>query len=129
MATTNKTDVYQIVTDRILRELEKGNIPWQKPWLGLHVTWEAVEEADAIVRAYPAGSGVKLTEEPGSDRAFYSPLLDSVTIPCRAQFKDRAEFYSTEFHELVHSTGHSSRLDRFSTPGDHTFGGEEYSKE
>ena len=25
-------DVYQIVTDRIIRELEKGTIPWQKPW-------------------------------------------------------------------------------------------------
>jgi antirestriction protein ArdC len=91
--------------------------------------WADVEEADAIVRAYLAGSGVKLTEEPGSDRAFYRPSTDSVTIPCRAQFKDRAEFYSTEFHELVHSTGHVSRLDRFSGPGNHSFGGEEYSKE
>lgn len=29
-----KTNVYQIVTDRILEELEKGVIPWQKPWTG-----------------------------------------------------------------------------------------------
>ncbi|MCD7762704.1 MAG: ArdC family protein [Lachnospiraceae bacterium] len=27
-------NVYQIVTDRIIAELEKGNIPWQKPWTG-----------------------------------------------------------------------------------------------
>lgn len=91
--------------------------------------WAAVEEADAIVRAYLAGSGVKLTEEPGSDEAFYSPALDSVTVPCRAQFRAADEFYSTLFHELVHSTGHKSRFDRFSGPGDHTFGGQEYSKE
>lgn len=27
-------DIYQIVADRILEELEKGIIPWQKPWHG-----------------------------------------------------------------------------------------------
>lgn len=29
-----KTNVYQMVTDRIIAELEKGIIPWQKPWAG-----------------------------------------------------------------------------------------------
>ena len=28
-------NVCQIVTDRIIAELEKGNIPWQKPWTGV----------------------------------------------------------------------------------------------
>ena len=28
-------NVYQMVTDRIIAELEKGNIPWQKPWTGV----------------------------------------------------------------------------------------------
>ncbi len=27
-------DVYQMVTDRIIEQLEKGTIPWQKPWVG-----------------------------------------------------------------------------------------------
>ena len=27
-------NVYEIVTDRIVKELEKGIIPWQKPWTG-----------------------------------------------------------------------------------------------
>ena len=32
---TNPTsDVYQIVTDRIIAQLEAGVIPWQKPWHG-----------------------------------------------------------------------------------------------
>ena len=28
-------NVYQIVTDRIIAELEKGCIPWVKPWTGV----------------------------------------------------------------------------------------------
>lgn len=29
-----KTNVYQMVTDRIIEQLSKGIIPWQKPWSG-----------------------------------------------------------------------------------------------
>lgn len=29
-----KTNIYQAVTDRIIKQLEKGVIPWQKPWTG-----------------------------------------------------------------------------------------------
>lgn len=28
-------NVYQIVTDRIIAELEKGIIPWERPWIGV----------------------------------------------------------------------------------------------
>ena len=28
-------NVYQLVTDRIIAELEKGHIPWKKPWTGV----------------------------------------------------------------------------------------------
>lgn len=27
-------DVYSIVTDRIIKQLEQGYIPWRKPWVG-----------------------------------------------------------------------------------------------
>lgn len=30
-----KANVYDMVTDRIIAELEKGQIPWQKPWTGV----------------------------------------------------------------------------------------------
>lgn len=30
-----KANVYEMVTDRIISELEKGVIPWQKPWTGI----------------------------------------------------------------------------------------------
>lgn len=30
-----KKDVYEMVTDRIIEQLEQGVIPWQKPWGGV----------------------------------------------------------------------------------------------
>lgn len=84
------------------------------------------DTADAIIADYLQRSGVKLEHRPG-DEAFYSPSADRVVLPLREQFRDMAEYYSTAFHELSHSTGHSSRLDRIS----HCtfFGNEEYSRE
>ena len=29
-----KVNVYQMVTDRVIEQLEKGIVPWQKPWSG-----------------------------------------------------------------------------------------------
>ena len=91
--------------------------------------WAAIEAADEVVRAYLEHSGVTLKENPASDRAFYRPGSDYVEVPSRGQFKQAAEFYGTLFHELVHSTGHASRLDRFSSAGSHSFRSENYSKE
>ena len=94
----------------------------------LEQEWDAIEEADAVVRAYLERSGVTYREEMG-DRAFYRPSEDSITTPTKAQFKDPAEYYSTLFHEITHSTGHQNRLDRFRESGSHAFGSENYSKE
>jgi antirestriction protein ArdC len=48
----------------------------------------------------------------GGDRACYAPCLDRVTMPLYAQFESGEAYYATLFHELAHSTGHESRLDR-----------------
>ena len=225
-------DLFQIITDRIVAELEQGVIPWQKPWSGAqgaisHTTgkrysllnqmllgwrsgefitfkeaqregghikrgekasmivfWKFLEcakrdendnvvmgsdgkpetelvpllryynvfhidqcegiqprfeeepapgealspddAADKIVADYIHRAGVKLIVQHG-DRAFYSPMTDSVTVPELAQFSSIAEYYSTLFHELTHSTGHVSRLNRLSK--EVSFGSEVYSKE
>jgi len=225
-------DLFQIITDRIVTELEQGVIPWQKPWSGVqgaisHTTgkrysllnqmllgcrsgefvtfkeaqregghikkgekgsmivfWKFLDSAkrddegnvvhgadgkpimesvpflryynvfhidqceglqprfaedsspgehlssddaaDRIVEDYIQRSGVKLILQ-RSDRAFYSPTTDSVTVPELAQFTCVAEYYSTIFHELMHSTGHVSRLNRLSREA--SFGSELYSKE
>lgn len=48
----------------------------------------------------------------GGDRAFYRRSTDEIHLPEVADFKDMAEFYSTAFHEVGHSTGHERRLNR-----------------
>jgi antirestriction protein ArdC len=52
----------------------------------------------------------------GGASAFYSPLKDLVAVPAIEAFKSPELFYSTLFHELAHSTGHSSRLGRDMSP-------------
>lgn len=48
----------------------------------------------------------------GGDRAFYAPGLDVVQVPHAHQFRDVAAYLGTVAHELVHWTGHPSRLAR-----------------
>lgn len=45
-------------------------------------------------------------------KAFYSPQHDVVNLPSLELFKTADDYYSTAWHELVHATGHKSRLDR-----------------
>jgi len=89
-------------------------------------TANADQKAESIICDYLRTSGVKLNHEAG-DRAFYRPSTDSITLPLLAQFKETAEYYSTAFHELVHSTGHAKRLNRIAATA--FFGSEAYSKE
>ena len=64
----------------------------------------------AFAEAYAANAGVGLSW--GSDRAAYAPLLDQMVLPAADQYKDLTRFALTNVHEIAHSTGHSSRLDR-----------------
>jgi len=63
--------------------------------------------------------------EKESNRAFYRPLTDEITIPLKAQFKDGESYYGTLLHEMTHSTGIESRLNR----GFGFVGNEKYAKE
>lgn len=63
------------------------------------------------------------------DRAYYQPSTDTVVLPERNQFASQAEYYSTVFHELTHSTGHPSRLNRATLADQCMFGDTNYSKE
>lgn len=79
-----------------------------------------------VVMDYINREGVKLKTTQGN-RAFYSPQTDTVTMPLPEQFRDNAEYYSTLFHELTHSTGHEKRLNRLSKCA--AFGNDDYSAE
>lgn len=69
--------------------------------------------------------------------ALYNKSKDVIIVPRKDQFnisdtpeeiyKDGEEYYSSLIHEMAHSTGHESRLNRLSPGG--KFGGEEYAKE
>ena len=46
------------------------------------------------------------------DKAYYQPSTDTLNMPKIEAFKSETGYYSTFFHEMTHSTGHSKRLDR-----------------
>ena len=50
--------------------------------------------------------------ELAQDRAFYSPSADEIILPIRSSFKDEVSFAKTLIHEMAHSTGHPTRLNR-----------------
>ena len=61
--------------------------------------------------------------------AFYDPRLDIVCVPNPRTFFNDHQYYSTLFHEVVHSTGHSKRLGRHAKIKDHNFSSKDYSQE
>ena len=83
-------------------------------------------DSEELISSYVAGSGVTLNHVRGNE-AYYSPMLDTVVLPLREQFKSLPEYYSTAFHELAHSTGHEGRLNRLEKVA--AFGNEVYSTE
>lgn len=89
---------------------------------------EPIEEADKIITDYITREHIEFTEC-RSNEAYYSPSSDRVVVPMKGQYKVINEYYSTTFHELTHSTGHKSRLNRLETGAVAAFGGTEYSKE
>lgn len=94
-----------------------------------HVEHKPIEEAEKIKIDYMNRENIVI-KELMTDEAFYSPMRDCIQVPCKEQYKDVMEFYSTLFHEMVHSTGHRDRLGRLDYGAKVAgFGSEEYSKE
>lgn len=89
-------------------------------------TVNADETAESVIADYVKREGVTIENQEGN-QAFYQPTLDRIVLPKRNQFGETAEYYSTAFHEMVHSTGHMKRLNRLEATAH--FGGESYSKE
>jgi len=225
MATQTKThrDVYAIITDKIIEQLEKGTVPWQKPWSGcgiptnliskrpyrginvmllsmqgyehnlfltskqlkeiggsikpeerphLVVYWNYIEKEaedeeekekkkkpmlryytvfniaqcdnipsdmipsilrvakpDATCKLIINGMPQKPRIQHKEQEAYYNPLRDYINMPKQNSFVSDDAYYAILFHELVHSTGHHSRLDRKDLIQMAEFGSEPYSHE
>ena len=67
--------------------------------------------------------------EHGGNRASYNSRTDLVRMPNKKQFESVEAYYATIFHELIHSTGHQSRLGRKGFDNIELFKPESYSKE
>ena len=85
-----------------------------------------IPAADEIIDHYSQREHIKIHHQLG-DEAYYSPSKDCIVLPLVEQFRSVGEFYSTAFHEITHSTGHRTRLNRLKATAH--FGNAEYSKE
>ena len=217
---TKTRDVYQIVTNKIIEQLEKGCVPWKQPWttagvpqnlitrkpyrginiwmlasagysqnyfltfkqageLGARIKkgqkahivvyWKLEEKTDPeprekkketflryylvynvaqcegipeaklpmehynepmlnceeVINEMPKKPDIRQVE----DFPYYHPKHDYVNMPPIKSFVNSDSYYSTLFHELVHSTGHTNRLNRKELMSSKSFNSEMYSFE
>lgn len=91
---------------------------------------EPIDKAEKILNDYWNRENITIEHVKG-DKAFYSPMFDKIQLPLFEQFKQSEDYYSTAFHESVHSTMKTSRCNRQEDRKGKvvSFGSEEYSKE
>ena len=88
---------------------------------------EPIACAEKLLGSYLQREGIGFDSD-YSDKACYSPATDAIHLPKMGQFHSSEEYYSTAFHEAVHSTGYKDRLNRKGLDNPR-FGSETYSKE
>ncbi len=91
---------------------------------GQKLEFRPIEACEKVVEEFKDRPVIEF----GGSRAYYSQMQDMVKVPKRENFTGIDEFYSTLFHELVHSTGHEKRTGR-TKDGHDGFGGIEYARE
>lgn len=74
------------------------------------ITDEEYPDAQTVFDKYIAAE--KIPVEFGGNVASYSFMTDLIRLPKRADFRSAGDFFSTAFHEAVHSTGADDRLNR-----------------
>ena len=84
-----------------------------------------IVEAESIVEGMQNPPVIEHKEP----RAYYQPLNDRVNMPAKSLFESSEAYYETLFHELGHSTGHSSRLNRKAVSETAFFGSSDYGQE
>jgi antirestriction protein ArdC len=89
------------------------------------IDFKPIDSAEKIVSGYK--NAPKIVFE--NQRACYNPKLDIINMPKKNTFRSENDYYEVLFHEMTHSTGHSSRLNRNGVTTNVNFGSKEYSKE
>lgn len=87
--------------------------------------FEPIQVCEDVVAGMPDPPSIRH----GGGSAYYRPATDSVQMPRPERFDVREEYYCALFHELTHSTGHPSRLDRPGITELKPFGTPDYSRE
>lgn len=86
---------------------------------------DPIENCEEIIKGYMNSPSYSFK----SGEAYYQPSMDHVNVPPMKDFPKLEEYYSTFFHEIIHSTGHKARLNRENVVNTAYFGSEDYSKE
>jgi len=86
---------------------------------------EKIDACEDVVNNMPDRPELRF----GGDHAFYHPIEDFIQLPKPERFYSDEAYYSTLFHEMAHSTGHTKRLKRKELVESDGFGKEKYSKE
>lgn len=82
-------------------------------------------QQNALIETIIANSAAPIAYD-GGNQAYYSPGTDSIHLPAIDAFKSMQDYYATALHEIAHSTGHETRLNRDMSGGK---GSESYAKE
>ena len=85
-----------------------------------------IEAAEQIVARMPSKPTIK---EGKKVQACYRLASDTIEMPSLSRFESAESYHLTLFHELIHATGHESRLKRSSLVGADSAVMNEYSKE
>jgi len=126
---TNMSEVNKEKYDAVVSQFRKTDVPTITDGMYVNKAIDRMMEKQEWV--------CKIQYDKEEKGAYYNPAKDIVVLPTKAQFrihpddpeecfKDGQEYYGTALHEMAHSTGHPSRLDRLKPTA---FGSPEYAKE
>ena len=110
-----------------ISQIEGDIKPRRVPTEEVEVT--PIESAEKVIRDYKKANKKLVIKDVEQDRAYYSPTEDKIVMPLKKQFKNVDNYYKTLFHEMIHSTGHESRLKREGIVDFTYFGADRYAFE
>lgn len=86
---------------------------------------DAIQACEAVIDNMPLKPIIKHKGQ----KAYYDPVLDYINMPKIKSFIDSESYYVTLFHEVIHATGHQTRLNRDEVVNTNKYGSEPYSEE